>query len=158
VAVQREATDLLRLHRGTYATALFGRYAENTAKLAMIAAVSRNPAKPVTQAHDVAWAAKLVEHCIGTLLREAERRVSENDTEAKHKQLLAIIRDGGRQTRSDITRRSQFLSRREREEIVTSLIEAGLVTMEIEPGTTKPTGFYTATTPTGTTLGRRSGS
>lgn len=38
--VRREATDLLRSHRGTYATALFGRYAENTAKLAMIAAVS----------------------------------------------------------------------------------------------------------------------
>lgn len=84
-------------------------------------------------------------------------RLSENDTEAKHKQLLAIIRDGGRQTRSDLTRRSQFLSRREREEIVTSLIEAGLVIMEIEPGTTKPTGFYIATTPTGTALGRRSG-
>lgn len=83
-----------------------------------------------------------------------ERRVSDNDTEAKHKRLLAIIRDGGRQSRSDITRRSQFLSRREREEIVASLIEAGLVVMDVEPGTTKPTAYYTATTPAGTALVR----
>lgn len=145
--VRREATDLLRSHRGTYATALFGRHAENTAKLAMIAAVSREPACPVTQAEDVAWASRLVEHCVATMLREAERRVSDNDTEAKHKRLLEIIRDGGRQSRSDVTRRSQFLSRREREEILASLMEAGLVVAEQEPGTTKPSTFYTAVAP-----------
>lgn len=64
-------------------------------------------------------------------------------------ELAASIREGGRQSRSDITRRSQFLSRREREEIIASLIEAGLVVMEVEPGTTKPTAYYTATAPTG---------
>ena len=144
--VRREATDQLRLHRGTYATALFGRYAENTAKLAMIAAVSRDPAQPVTEAKDVSWASSLVEHCVATMLREAERRVSNNDTEAKHKRLLQIIRDGGRQSRSEVTRQSQFLSRREREEILYSLQEAGLILVEQEVGTTKPTTFYTAVT------------
>jgi hypothetical protein len=142
--VRREATDKLRSHRGTYATALFGRHAENAAKLAMIAAISRNPAQPVTEAKDVVWASRLVEHCISTMLQEAERRVSNNDTEAKHKRLLQIIRDGGRQSRSEITRQSQFLSRREREEILCSLQEAGLVSMDQEVGTTKPTTFYTA--------------
>ena len=142
--VRREATDKLRLHRGTYATALFGRYAENTAKLAMIAAVSRDPARPVTEAKDVSWASSLVEHCVATMLREAERRVSNNDTEAKHKRLLQIIRDGGRQSRSEVTRQSQFLSRREREEILYSLQEAGLILVEQEVGTTKPITFYTA--------------
>ena len=57
------------------------------------------------------------------------------------------MRDGGRQSRSDITRRSQFLSRREREEILASLIEAGLVIAEQEPGATKPTTFYSAVSP-----------
>jgi hypothetical protein len=144
-AVQRDATDLLRQHRGSYATALFGRYAENTAKLAMIATVSRDPAKPVTQARDVTWAAALVEHCIGTLLREADQRVSDNSTEANHKRLLAIIRDGQLLSRSDVTRRSQFLSRREREEILASLIEGGLVVAEQQGSATKPATFYRAT-------------
>ncbi|MCA4920093.1 MAG: hypothetical protein ING82_11760, partial [Roseomonas sp.] len=146
--VRREATDKLRSHRGTYATALFGRHAENAAKLAMIAAISRNPAQPVTEAKDVVWASRLVEHCISTMLREAERRVSNNDTEAKHKRLLQIIRDGGRQSRSEITRQSQFLSRREREEILCSLQEAGLILVEQEVGTTKPITFYTVVAPT----------
>lgn len=146
--VRREATDKLRSYRGTYATALFGRHAENAAKLAMIAAISRDPAQPVTEAKDVVWASHVVEHCISTMLREAERRVSNNDTEAKHKRLLQIIRDGGRQSRSEITRQSQFLSRREREEILCSLQEAGLILVEQEVGTTKPITFYTAVAPT----------
>ncbi len=143
-AVRHDATERLRSHKGSFATALFGRYAENSAKLAMLAAISRDPAQPTTEVRDVTWAARLVEHSIGTLLREAERRVSDNDTEAKHKRLLEIVRDGGRQSRSDITRRSQFLSRREREEILASLIEAGQVIAEQEPGATKPTTFYSA--------------
>ena len=126
-AVRRKATGLLRSHRGTYATALFGRHAENTAKLAMIAAVSRNPARPVTEARDVAWGAQPVEHCIGTVLREAEPLVADNETEARHKRVLGIIRRAGCITRNDLVRKTQFLSRREREEILASLVEGRLV-------------------------------
>lgn len=142
--VRRDATDLLRSHRGTYATALFGRYAENTAKLAMIAAVSRDPARPVTEAEDVTWAAALVEHCIGTLLREAERRVADNDTEAKHKRVLEIIRAAGEISRNALVRKTQFLSKREREEIFDALVEGELVTRSMKPTGTKPTMLFIA--------------
>lgn len=143
-AVRREATELLRSNRGTYATAMFGRYAENTAKLAMLAAISRNPAAPITDARDVIWAAGLVEHCIGTLLREADRRVADNEIEARHKKMLEVIRAGRRLSRSDLVRKTQFLSRREREEILASLTESGLVTAQIEAGGTKSTTYYIA--------------
>jgi len=142
--VRREATDLLRSHRGTYATALFGRYAENTAKLAMIAAVSRDPARPVTEAEDVTWASALVEHCIGTLLREADRRVADNDTEAKHKRVLEIIRAAGEISRNALVRKTQFLSKREREEIFDALVEGELVTRSMQPTGTKPTMLFIA--------------
>lgn len=142
--VRREATDLLRSHRGTYATALFGRYAENTAKLAMIAAVSRDPARPVTEAEDITWAAALVEHCIGTLLREADRRVADNDTEAKHKRVLEIIRSAGEISRNALVRKTQFLSKREREEIFDALVEGELVTRSMKPTGTKPTMLFVA--------------
>ena len=144
-AVRREATELLRSNRGTYATAMFGRYAENTAKLAMLAAISRNPAAPVTHAKDVTWAAGLVEHCIGTLLCEADRRVADNDVEARHKKMLEVIRSGKRLSRSDLVRKTQFLSRREREDILASLTESGLVIAQVEAGVTKSTTFYVAT-------------
>jgi hypothetical protein len=141
--LRRQATEQLRAHRGTFATALYGRYAENAAKLAMLAAISRNPAAPVTEACDVAWAGHLVEHCIGTLLREAERRVSDNDTEAKHKRVLGIIRAAGQITRNDLVRKTQFLSRREREEIFDALVEGELVGRTQQPTETKPVTIFT---------------
>jgi hypothetical protein len=142
--VRREATDLLRSHRGTHATALFGRYAENTAKLAMIAAVSRDHARPITEAHDVTWASALVDHCIGTLLREAERLVSDNDTEANHKRVLEIIRAAGEISRNALVRKTQFLSKREREEIFDALVEGELVARSVKQSGTKPTMLFTA--------------
>jgi hypothetical protein len=143
-SVRREATALLRSHRGTYATALFGRYAENTSKLAMIAAVSRDPAKPVTEAHDVTWASRLVEHCIGTLLREADRRVADNNTEANHKRVLEIIRTAGEISRNALVRKTQFLSKREREEIFDALVEGELVARSMKPTGTKPLMLFSA--------------
>jgi hypothetical protein len=143
VALRRQATEQLRAHRGTFATALYGRYAENAAKLAMLAAISRNPAAPITVARDVTWAGHLVEHCIGTLLREAERRVSDNDTEAKHKRVLEIIRTAGQITRNDLVRKTQFLSRREREEIFDALVEGELVGRAQQRTETKPVTIFT---------------
>ncbi|MBY0361944.1 MAG: PriCT-2 domain-containing protein, partial [Phreatobacter sp.] len=142
--VRREATDLLRSHRGTHATALFGRYAENTAKLAMIAAVSRDPAQPITEAQDVTWASALVEHCIGTLLREAERLVSNNNTEANHKRVLEIIRAAGEISRNALVRKTQFLSKREREEIFDALVEGELVARTVQRTGTKSVMMFAA--------------
>jgi hypothetical protein len=142
--VRDEPLDLLRAHAGTYATALFGRYAENTAKLAMIAAISRNPARPVTEARDVAWAAALVEHCIRTTLREADRRVAANPTEAKHKRVLEIIRKFGEISRNALVRKTQFLSRREREEILEALVEGELVTCISKQTAKKPATVFVA--------------
>jgi hypothetical protein len=131
--VRQEALDLLRAHAGTYATALFGRYAENTAKLAMIAAISRNPARPITEARDVAWAAALVEHCINTTLREADRRVAANPTEAKHKRVLEIIRANPGIDGNTLARKTQFLSKRERDEIVDTLTESEQIVRMVRP-------------------------
>lgn len=147
LALRRSATEQLRAHRGTFATALYGRYAENAAKLAMLAAISRNQAAPTTEARDVTWAGHLVEHCIGTLLREAERRVSDNDTEAKHKRVLEIVRTAGQISRSDLVRKTQFLSRREREEIFDALVEGELVARIHRASDTKPTTLFTILAP-----------
>jgi hypothetical protein len=144
-AVRREATEKLRAHRGTPATALFGRQAENTAKLALLAAVSRNPARPVTEAHDVTWAALLVEHCIATMLREADRRVADTPAESRVKKVLEVIRAAGRISRSDFARKTQFLTRHEREEAVTLLLESRQIALVEVPGAKGPaTGWLSA--------------
>ncbi|QYU70262.1 DUF3987 domain-containing protein [Leptolyngbya sp. 15MV] len=140
--VRHQATGRLRAHRGTHATALFGRLAENTAKLAMIAALSRNPARPVTEARDVAWASRLVEHCIATMLREADRRIADNQTEANHKRVLEIIRMAGEITRSELVRKTQFLNRRERDEIFEALVVSEQVWRRDEKTSTKPSTIF----------------
>lgn len=143
--VRREATGRLRAHRGSYATALFGRHAENAAKLAMLAAISRDPARPVTRADDVAWAARLVEHCIGTVLREAERRVADTPAEGRVKKVLEVIRAAGRINRSDFARRTQALTKRERDEAVALLLESKQIALEEVPNPKGPaTGWLTA--------------
>lgn len=142
MTVWEQATEKLRSHRGSYATALFGRYAENVAKIAMLSAISRDPAQPMTEERDVRWAALLVEHCIATVLQEAERRVADNDTEAKHKRVLEIIRVAGEITRSDLVRKTQFLSRREREEILQALSDGELVLRTQEDTATRPVTLF----------------
>ena len=84
------------------------------------------------------------EHCIGTLLREAERLVSDNDTEANHKRVLEIIRAAGEISRNALVRKTQFLSKREREEIFDALVEGELVARSMKPTGTKPTMVFTA--------------
>jgi hypothetical protein len=146
--VRREATELLRSHRGTYATALFGRYAENTAKLAMIAAVSRDPARPITEARDITWASALVEHCIGTLLREAERLVADTPAHSRIKKVLEVIRKAGRISRSAFVRKTQFLSKAEREDAIATLLDSKQIAIEVTQNASGPgTSWIIATEP-----------
>lgn len=146
--VRREATDLLRSHRGTYATALFGRYAENAAKLAMIAAVSREPARPITEARDVTWASALVDHCIGTLLREAERLVADTPAHSRIKKVLEVIRKAGRISRSAFVRKTQFLSKAEREDAIATLLDSKQIAIEVTQNASGPgTSWIMATEP-----------
>ncbi|MBY0330997.1 MAG: hypothetical protein K2X49_10025, partial [Acetobacteraceae bacterium] len=90
------------------------------------------------------WASALVEHCVGTLLREAERLVSDNDTEANHKRVLEIIRTAGEISRNALVRKTQFLSKREREEIFDALVEGELVARTMRRTGTKSVMMFAA--------------
>ena len=78
----------------------------------------RDPAQPITEARDVTWASALVEHCIGTLLREAERLVADTPAHSRIKKVLEVIRKAGRISRSAFVRKTQFLSTAEREDAI----------------------------------------
>ena len=47
-------------------------------------------------------------------------------------------------TQSDLIRRTQFLDKRQREEVMASLVEAGLVATVMKPTATKPALAYRA--------------
>jgi len=125
-----EMTARQRAAVGTEQGAVLARVWENTAKVALIKAVSADPNAPVIREADALWAWALVGHCIGTLLLQSERHLADTRTEKHHKKVLEIIRAAGAKgiRRRDLTRKTQFLDLRVRQEILQTLIESEQIT------------------------------
>lgn len=142
-----DQTDWLRSQSGTNATSVIARFWENVNKVAMIRAISDCPANPVITEVHVVWATKLVEHCTRTLLREADRFVADNQTEASHKRVLDIIRKAGSIRHNELTKKTYNLRDKERNEIIAALVEGQqirkIVDKSDKPG--RPGATYTAT-------------
>lgn len=126
-ALRRDQLTLQRQAEGTYVTAIAARWAENAVKLALVRAVSRDPARPSMQAADVAWGRALAKHCIDTLLQDADRHVAENEFETRMNKVREIIRKHGPATERDLIRRGLKLSSRDRADVLRTLTDAGAV-------------------------------
>lgn len=116
-------------HKNKFAPLLHRRN-EMVGKLALILAVSDNAYEPrVTLAH-VDWSIRLVDHCSEQFIQSIKNHVADNHTEANHKRVLKVIRDAGVNglTGGDFARRTQWLTKRERSDILDSLVEAGQAT------------------------------
>ena len=128
VALDREITSVLRSHEGEYSTAVFARQVEHTIKVALISAISRDPACPVIGMADFTWARDLVQHCTDTMLIEAEAKSADTPAEARIKVVLALL------TASDaplelatMNRKLHAMSPRERDDALQMLIESNQV-------------------------------
>lgn len=133
-----------RANLGTVRSALLARVWEHVAKLALIKAVSTNSAMPVIDAGAVRWAEQVVTYCTETMLRDAERFVSDNEIEANHKRVLDLIRRAGSDglPRARLVRNATFARSRELNEIIGALVEGGFITAVQTPTATKPTIVY----------------
>ena len=144
--LSRDMTRRLQEARGTPFTAILARVAENAAKVALVRAVSLDPAAPKIQASDLEWAIGFVRHFAERTITDVERHVADNETERNHKRVLEAIRTAGTSglTKNDLVRRTQYLDKRQRDEVIASLVEAGLVATMVKPSATKPTVTYRA--------------
>jgi hypothetical protein len=122
-----ELTVELRAAAGTPFTPILARIGENATKLALIVAVGRNPARPVVEAGDAEWAIRFVRYFARRTMDAVERHVADTETEAQLKRLREIIRAAGSAglSKSEVTRASQWLKSRDRNEILDTLIESG---------------------------------
>lgn len=137
--------------RGRSGRYVWTRCAELTIKLAMIEAISLDPVNPVIEApvFDMAW--RLVKWCLTFSEQLLSDEVAENETEANHKAVLRSIRSAGSTgiAKSEITKRHQSIKQRERDEILSALIEGGDIKVRIEksdpkgPGRSKTTYYAT---------------
>jgi Primase C terminal 2 (PriCT-2)/Bifunctional DNA primase/polymerase, N-terminal/Protein of unknown function (DUF3987) len=125
-----QLTQELRAAVGTAYTAILSRIGENALKLALIVAVGRDPTSPVIDITDAEWAIGFVRHFANRTMEAVERHVADTETEAHLKRIREIIRAAGNDgiTKSEITRVSQWLKARDRDEILLTLIESGDIT------------------------------
>jgi len=128
-ALHSQQMDWLRQAATTGLNSIIARLEENAIKVALIKAVSRDPARPVITGADVEWAHLVVRHCTETMLAESRDRIADNQTEAHHKRLLRVIRTAGADgiTAKQLARTAQWVKSRERGEILYSLMESGQV-------------------------------
>ena len=122
-----EITAELRAAAGTPFTAILARIGENASKLALIVAVGRDPVAPVIGLEDAVWAIDFVRHYARRTIDAVERHVADTETEANVKRIKEIIRLAGAKgiTKSELTRASQWLRARDRDDILLTLIESG---------------------------------
>ncbi len=142
-ALDDEMTFRQRAAVGSDQSAALARVWENTAKVALIKAVSANPRAPVIRGEDALWARDVVVHCLATLLVQAERHLADNDIERSHKRMLEIIRSAGRAgiRMNDLTRKTQFIEPRLRREILDTLILSEQVMQRLAPSGKRPALF-----------------
>lgn len=142
--ISGEELALKRKHRGTAQTAIYARMTEHIIRVAMIHALSDNPETPVIRRVDIKWARALVTHCIRHLISQVTEHISDNETEAGHKRVMAIIRKAGGITHNELSKATQTIKRRDKDDILATLIDNGsiVVTLSPQPGGGRPARFY----------------
>ncbi len=138
--LDQELLSRLRSSRGSGYASILARIEENASKLALIRAVSRDPVEPQIEDHDAEWGIVLSRHCAELTIREASARVSENQVESHHKRALQILREAGQagMSRSEFTRRTQFMDHRQRDGVLRTLVDARLIESEMMYGKGRP--------------------
>ena len=137
-------TGELRAAAGTAFTAILSRIGENALKLALIVAVGRDPVRPEIDITAADWAIDFVRHYAQRTMEAVDRHVADTETEAHLKRLKEIVRAAGVKgiTKSEVTRASQWLKSRDRDEILLTLIESGDITTGMRGSSTKQAMVY----------------
>lgn len=135
VQVTSQAQELLhqldqrRVDMARTGRVMWVRSAAMAVKIAMLEAIARDPVEPVIDAELLDSARKLVDWF--TLYAETyvASRIADNDTQRDINKVRAIVTDGGEGgvTASEVTRRTQTMRKRDRDDHIRTLIESGQV-------------------------------
>ena len=116
-----------RVNEHPLRAALWSRCGEKSAKLALLHACSRARCVPESIIRaDVDWGIRLANWLTRRLLHGCKEHVAENQTEARKKRLLREIGYGGI-TKTQLTRRTQYMTARERNEALNDLEQSGQI-------------------------------
>jgi hypothetical protein len=117
--------DLSESQHDRSAMAMWARCAEKAEKLALIHACSVDHLQPLIGREAVEWASEVLLHQTRRMLFLTAQHFAENEQHASLNRVAAILREHGEMSRSQFTRKTQFLKRRERDELLCELVERG---------------------------------
>lgn len=126
---------------------IWARLVEHVTRVALIRAVTCDPAATTIGVAPVEWAHTLVSWCLQSMHRLVVEHVADNQVEADSQRLVHIVRAAGRISHSELTRKSQWLTRCARKELIASLVEgeqlrAETLQPERDDGKGKPKTIY----------------
>ena len=100
---------------------------ENARRVALIVAAGQAFEQPVISQQDAQYACRLMKFLLADFVMTVEPEITASITEAAKRKLVAIVRQFGKAgcVKRDITRKSQFLNQRLRDQMVADLLEAG---------------------------------
>lgn len=127
--------EMLRSHQGTQMTGIIARLAENASKIALIKAITDNPAAPAIHAADLAWGMSIARRSVETLMQAVNERVADSEYEATMKRVHKVIADAGSAgiDGTSLYRKTQFVERRKRTDIMAQLQESGMIRIQEYP-------------------------
>lgn len=115
-----------RMHERSASNVLFTRASVQAWKVALIGACGTGK-EPVISGPLAQWACELVEYLLARFAAQLEERSGRNDRERQLKELAKFIRERGKVTAREITRRFQRWDRRLRDDLIADLRDAGRV-------------------------------
>ncbi len=122
---------------------LWARAEEKACRLALIYSCSAARDSPVIDGDAARWACELSEYLTRRMLFVAHEWVADGLFDARQKRVLRIIRRaGGLIGRRELSRCTQSMTQRERQEVIENLIETGQIETVVTPTTTKPRVSY----------------
>jgi len=122
---------------------LWARAEEKACRLALIYACSANAQKPVIDADAARWACDLSSYLTRRMLYIAHEWVADGVFDARQKRVVRVVRKaGGRISRSELCRKTQWLTQRERQEVIDNLLETQQLHQESETSATRPKVVY----------------
>lgn len=117
--------------------AMWTRVEEKSRTLAMLYSCSRDgTSAPVVDRDAAEWACTVVEHLTKQLIHKSQDHIAENEQETKTNRVLRIIKDAGADgiSKTKLTRKTQFLKARERDDILATLMDSMKIKGELPAG------------------------
>jgi len=123
--ITRRKTNQLRIAGLYAASAIWGRAGEHAIKLSLLA----HEKGGMIEAGAVEWATALTSNRLEWIVDALKKHMSGSDHERNVRKVEAMIKEAGRMGISStvLTRKTQFLNGREREDVLQTLVSAGLV-------------------------------